>query len=86
MQNPIAGMENFTIEHTNLGTNFLEKFHYRLASFDLNTSKHIIKYLCLSMFFYRWVPNSATLAIKIFNHFIKKHLIKSIHVILFQNF
>ena len=27
-------MENFTIEQTNLGTNFLEKFHNRLASFD----------------------------------------------------
>ena len=38
------------------------------------------------MFFVDGLPNSATLTIKIFNHLIKKHLIKSIHVKLFQNF
>ena len=56
-----------------------------------NTTRHIIKYLCLSMFFFFFffvagLPNLATLTIKIFNHFIKKHLIKFKHVNLFQNF
>ena len=78
-------MENFTTEHTNLGTLFLEKFHNRLASFDLKYFKTHNK-VPLSMFFVDGLPNSATLTIKIFNHFIKKHLIKYVHVILFQNF
>ena len=38
------------------------------------------------MFFVAGLPNSATLTIKIFNHVIKKHLIKFKHVNLFQNF
>ena len=32
-------MENFTIEHTNLGKFFLEKFHNRRVSFDLKYFK-----------------------------------------------
>ena len=51
-----------------------------------NTSKHMIKYICQSMVFVDGLPNSATLTIKIFNHFIKKHLMKFKHVNLFQNF
>ena len=52
----------------------------------LELELEIIKYLCLSMFFVDGLLNSTTLTIKIFNHFIKKHLIKFKHVNLFQNF
>ena len=38
------------------------------------------------MFFVDGLPNSATLTIKIFNRFIKKHLIKFNMLIYFKNF
>ena len=91
MQNPIQyswhGMENFPIEHTNNRKNFFWKnLTTDISHLTFNTSKHIIKYLRLSMFFVDGLPNLATLTIKIFNHFIKKHLIQFKHVNLFQNF
>ena len=43
-----------------------------MSHLTLTTSKHLVKYLCLSIFFVDGLPNSATLTIKIFNHFLKK--------------
>ena len=67
----MAGMEIFAIEHTNLGIIFSEKCDNRHVSFDLKYFKTHNK-VPLSMFFVAGLPNSATLTIKIFNHFIKK--------------
>ena len=54
-------MENFTIEHTNLGTIFLEKFHNRHASFDLKYLKTHNKVPLSVMLFCRWVAEFGNL-------------------------
>ena len=70
-------MEIFTIKHTNLGIIFSEKCDNRHVSFDLKYFKTPNKVLLSVNVFFDGLPNSATLTIKIFNHFIKKHLINT---------
>ena len=82
----IVGMENFTIEHTNLGTIFFfffEKFHNRHVSFDLKYFKTHNKVPLSVNVFCQWVAEFGNFTIKTFNRFIKKHLIKFKHVNLF---
>ena len=54
-------MENFTIEHTDLRTIFLENFHNRHASFDLKYFKTHNKLPLTVNVFCRWVAEFSNL-------------------------
>ena len=57
----IAGMENCTIEHSDLGTNFFGKFHNRLALLDLKYFKTHNKIPLPVNVFCRWVAEFGNL-------------------------
>ena len=76
-------MENFIIEHTNLGTNFCGKFHNRRVSFDLKYFKtHNNVPLSVNVFV-DGLPNSATLTIKIFQSFHKKNISLNLNMLIY---
>ena len=59
---------------------------FRVSDFYIGLLEHFKKSKSLRRFLQKVEVNLVTLTIKIFNHFIKKHLIKFKHVNLFQNF
>ena len=62
-------MENFTIEHTNLGEKNLEKFHNRHVSFDLTYFKTHNKLPLSVNVFCRWVAENISLNLNMLIYF-----------------